>query len=124
MFAALHGVQGEGYMMLPVRGYIDKIDVVTLAKALVGFRGAAVKGCVGKAVAAENLIGAFGPLRLDVTEGDNLRSGNVGEALHRTWPPHAEAYESDPDGIDWRQGQRNYIFLPGRTLRHIHLYYP
>ena len=79
-----------------------------------------VYGSGSKTGFAQVLLRCYCVSGIVVTQGDYSYTGNVGETVYSTGSAHAEAYECDTYGFQFRSGESEDMFLTGRAFRSFH----
>ena len=101
-------------MVVPVGGYINQVDVGTLAELFIALlAGVDVGG--SEALFLQILLAAFSTGGHVVAEGNNFHTGDVAEAVNCTGTAHTEADEGHADGLDLGGGETQNVLLSGRT---------
>ncbi len=115
MLALLHGVDHHRGMLFPVGGDIDQVDIITLAEFLPGFFTAAVGGGTGQAGLLEDALCLLHPVFVQVAQGHDLRSRDMGKTLYGARAAHAQADKADAYGVQLFGYQPQYVFLSRRA---------
>ena len=108
-----------GEMMVPVGGYVDEVDVRTLAELFVSLFSI-VNLCGGKTFFAHVLLAAFSAFFFEVAECNDFHSGNVGKAHYRPRSTHAEADEAYADGFHFFVGETENMLLACGACRGVY----
>ena len=106
----------------PVCGYVHQVDVVAIAKLLVGLRPD-ISVSFRQAGFLEDVIADVNPLLFEVAESHNLDSIDLGVSADRRGTPASDSHESDPDCLDGVALQSEGALLPGRALGSLQLYH-
>ena len=119
MLAALHRIEGDRDMVLPVCTYIYKVDVLAFAQASPRFGFASVCFYIHDALRGQPVRTSCDAVLFDVAESGDLTVRNIAQAVHSTAATHSQTDNSDSDSFQRLGCKTKHTFLSCRTLRDI-----
>ena len=115
MLAVFKSALGYGEVVVPVGGYVNEVNVRTLADFFITFL-AGIDGSGCQTGFLQISLTGFCTGFFIVAKGYNLYAGDMAETVDGTRATHAQTNESYANGLDFGSGQIDYIQLSGRTF--------
>ncbi len=119
VLAVFHGVETHGRMVVPVGGYVHKVDVVALNKLLPCVFRTAVCGGALNSRSVKDFLAFLNIGAVKVAQSHNLGAGNFCETGNSAGTAHAQTDESHSYCVDGVGSEANHVLLTGGALRHI-----
>ncbi len=121
ILTVFHRIEGNRNVMLPVCTDVDKINVITFAEFLVGLSVSGITRSLRESSIFQCLLSFFYTVSLNITEGCDLHSRNVGVACDSIRATHPDADKADTNSVHCRDSQPKNVFLAGRTYWSLNL---
>ena len=115
VLAMLHGIKHHRGMVNPVGADINKVNVRTFANCFPRIFATGVSISFRHAYCTQETLTRVGTLLMQVAECLDFHARKVSITIDSVFTTHAEANETDTDGVYRWETKSEHVFLSGRT---------